>query len=553
VFYKDLNWMDEIKKHALFFLMIIVFFLLLVRNMGIYPLVFADEYGYSLYSRILPFKDAPLPNYLYFAIFKKMNYCGDGFLGCARMLNSFFYVAATPFIYSIARQVCTKNAACFIALLALLSPVNSYTAYFMPESTYYMTFWIFAWFVLRLDAESSVSSWCLAGIILGIVSLIKPHGLLLIPAILLYIFYIKKQNNKPWMRQTFLSASCFIAFTLLIKFFVGYMLAGKSGITLFGVTYTSMADSATSDKKHYMELLSLALINMKGHLLVIFAIFSVSIAAACSMLGNVGANIKPAQKIAFFTLMILFTLIVAIGFFAASTVNYGPYESIYRISMRYYNFVFPLMFIIAASQFSMEPTNIGNVKYRVIIGFIVGSVLIYAVLNRFGAYVPSYIDCPELAVFLDNPVLFKSLALLSLSSLMLWIYAPRKGAKLFIYVMMPIFIVYSMYYIHQQFRKSIEPTVFDKAGIFTRLYVPVQERSKVLIVGTHLAGLYRSLFYLDNAKASCEGIPAESKYDFSKTPKDKEWVLVIGDYVPKNNTFAQVAMDGYTLVHVKHG
>lgn len=550
VSYKNLSWTDGIKKYFLVLSMLTVFFILLIRNFGIYPVVFADEYGYSLYSRIFSLKDSPLPDYLYLAIFKKTNYCGDGFLGCARILNNFFYVAATPFIYSIAKQVCTKNVASFIALLALLSPVNSYTAYFMPESTYYFAFWMFAWFILTLNAESRTSLWCLAGGLLGILSLIKPHGLLLFPASMLYVFYVKKQTEKPWIWQALISTSFFIVFALIIKFFVGYLFAGKSGITLFGVTYTSIADSATSGTKHYIELLSLALINIKGHMLVIFAIFGTSIAIALSILGSSGTEIKPAQKIAFFALAILFTLIPLIGLFAASIVDHGPYESIGRLSMRYYNFVFPLLLIIAASQFSIRLTNIR--KYKVVIAFIIGSVLVYGVLGRFTGYVPSYIDCPEFAVLLDNPALFNTLAILSLLALILWVYTPQLGAKLFMYIMMPIFVAYSMYYIHFQFRNNINPTVFDKAGIFTRLYVPVQERSKVLIVGTQLAGLYRSLFYLDNSQASCEGIPAGGKYDFSKIPKDKEWILVIGNDVPRNNKFTQVAMDGYMLMHVSH-
>ncbi len=545
--YKNLKWIDEIKKHFLFLFMIAVFFMLLFRNFGMYPVVFADEYGYSLYSRILSFKDEAFPNYLYFIIFKETNYCGDGFLGCARILNSLFYVSAAPFIYSIARQVCTKKTACFIVLLALLSPVNSYTAYYMPESFYYFVFWMFTWFVLRLDATSKTRSWCLAGVLLGMVSLVKPHGLLLFPMAILYIFYIKRQYDKPWIGQAWISISFFIASALLVKFFVGYIVAGKSGLTFFGVTYTSMAASATSNMKHYMDLLSLALINIKGHVLVIVILFGVSIAAALSSLKHDGEIIF-SQKISCYTLGLLFTLIPLIGLFAASTVNYGPYESIGRLSIRYYNFAFPLLFIVAASQFSISPQT-GSIKYRVVLAFIMGAILIYAVLSRFRFYVPSYVDGPELASLLDARVLYYGMGILSLSALMLWIYAPSKGAKLFLYYMMPIFIIYSTYYIHQQFRRNLEPTVFDKAGMFTRFYLPSEERSKVLIVGTHMAGLYRSLFYLDNAKASCETIAEQGKYDFSKTPKDKEWVLVIGNDAP-NTKFTQIAMGGYTLVHV---
>ena len=138
----------EIKTNFLFLAAIAIFVALLFRNSGLYPVV-ADEAIYSKLSRLQPLADATIPGYLYLAIYRLTSICGDEFLGCARILNAIFFVAATPFIYLAARQVCTKTVASIVALLALLGPINSYTAYFMPEAPYFFSFWLLTWFILR--------------------------------------------------------------------------------------------------------------------------------------------------------------------------------------------------------------------------------------------------------------------------------------------------------------------------------------------------------------------------------------------------------------------
>jgi phosphoglycerol transferase len=74
-----------IKNNWLIFAAVAVFLVLLFRNCGIYPLVFADEYSYSKFSRPLPLADSMISDYVYMAIYRLTNACGDGFLDCARI------------------------------------------------------------------------------------------------------------------------------------------------------------------------------------------------------------------------------------------------------------------------------------------------------------------------------------------------------------------------------------------------------------------------------------------------------------------------------------
>ena len=94
--------------------------LLVIRNASLYPSVFADEYYYSRFSRLVSFSQANVPNYLYFSLYRLTNQCGDGFLQCARLLNVVFLLASVPLIYRVARCYSTRLHSVLMVVFALL-------------------------------------------------------------------------------------------------------------------------------------------------------------------------------------------------------------------------------------------------------------------------------------------------------------------------------------------------------------------------------------------------------------------------------------------------
>lgn len=548
-----LNSSSEIERNFLIFAVTVVFLALLFRNYGIYPVVFADEYIYSKFSRLLPLSDSTIPGYLYLGIYKITNICGDGFLDCARILNTLFFVAAAPFIYLTARRVCTGSVASIIAFLALLGPSNSYTAYYMPEALYFFSFWLLTWFILQLDNSSDSSSWCLSGMLLGLSALVKPHSLFFLPAIVIYIVYVGRKTQGEWTVQALRNAGCFIVVAFLTKLLIGYFLAGRNGITIFGPMYTSVANSTTSDYQRYLELIKISIGILKGHALTISLLFGMPIAFAINSVFNTisstKAEIKTDQKITLYTLVVLGSLILVTSLFTASVANSGPYETAARLHMRYYNFALPLLLVIAASQLSLESTN-SSLRWRAVAAFPIGLAILYAAYTHLMSYTPSFIDSPELRGFTSRSTVFYILSGLSFSALALWVYIARAGAKIFVYVFMPLSVLFSTIYINQDLRQRIIPDDYDKAGIFVKQYLASEELSKLVIVGSDPAGLFRSLFYLDNAQASLETIPEGVSYELSKIPAGKEWVLVVGDHSLPEEMLFQLPVNGFTLARV---
>src|ERR1700730_18838342 len=78
-----------------------VLIFLTIRNCGLFPSVFVDEWTYSEFSRLAPRSQAPGPSYLFFFLFGTTRSFGEGFLQCARIYNACFFAAALIFIYAV--------------------------------------------------------------------------------------------------------------------------------------------------------------------------------------------------------------------------------------------------------------------------------------------------------------------------------------------------------------------------------------------------------------------------------------------------------------------
>lgn len=530
-----------------------VTYLLVLRTQGLYPSVFADEYTYSKLARLVPFSEAIAPDYLYFAIYRLTSICGDGFLGCARILNIAFFVSAAPFIYLLGRKLAGEKTALLISVLSILGPLNIYTAYFMPEALYFFSFWVFTWFLLNIKQKHGIWHWILIGVFFGLLTLIKPHALFLMPALAIYFLIIHRQQiGRGSNTKFFKYCVVFFASSIATKLVIGYIFAGISGVTLFGPTYTSHASTSIENSNRYFALARAAFINIHGHLLGLAVLFSVPISHLLLSSKNFfrrQLNQSIASNTVLYASLVFFVLLAVTAVFTASVSTLGPYETDTRLHMRYYNFAFPLLFLIAVSQLSPE-SSATRLRSRIIVAFPLGLAILYVIKTRMAPYTPSIIDSPELRGFILQLTVFYVLSGISILALALWVYKARVGAKAFVYLFLPLAIISSTFYTNNELRYRRFPNVFDNAGMFTKSVLSNEELSKVVVVSSNPAGLFRALFYLDNPKASRMRLPRGRQYDLSKLPADKEWLLVIGDHSLPEKQFFQLPNNGFSLVRV---
>src|SRR5471032_2662128 len=350
--------------------LLLVFLYLVWRSKGAYPAVFADEWLYSSQARLLPFKDATLPSYLYLGVFHLTSACGAGFLDCARLFNSAFLVLAAPFLYQIARLVSSKPVAGALVLLSLLAPVNSYTSYFMPEAMYYCGFAIFSWAVLTLRDGAPWRYGLLCGSVLGLMSLVKIHALFLLPALLAFMLYLcgGAAPARRWRALASMSV-CAVLAMVLTKSALAYLIAGPDGLNFLGSFYGGHARNSGGSAAMLLKLVGPALVSLRGHLLALLLLFAVPIAGIVlnrlqpRAVAEAGARGRDLAAIEVYALLMLGAAVVMTVAFTASVADAGP-DELMRLHLRYYDFVFPLLLIGAAAPLGMPPRRAGRPSNR---------------------------------------------------------------------------------------------------------------------------------------------------------------------------------------------
>ena len=531
-------------------IMVVCFIYLLVRNFGLFLSV-PDEWEYSEAARLLPLRAAGFPSYLYLWIFRVTNFCGSGFLECARLINGIFFVCAAPFIYIFARKMGTRFTALFITFLVMFSPINTYTAYFMPESFYFLLFWIFSWCALwSMEVRPSFYGGVL-GIVLGLMGLVKVHAIFLTPVVITFIMFrcLFSGVENP-IRRIVTTLTAFLCAAILVRFGLGYLLAGRAGLNMFGALYGSIATSAV-DSSHYMHLALEAGVSLEGHIMALASLFAMPLAAMFYIRartpGKADLDMK-SRDIKLFTFLVLACLLVVTTVFTAKAAGSNAYETIARLHMRYYNFALPLLLIVAAEW--LGRTRAQRALYRVLPPVIaVGILSIFAIIGLLHSYTPGIVDSPELRGLTTNYTIFSGIALAGLLALAAWVFDARIGAKIFIFIVFPLFVIFSSYYTNVELRQRMVLDSYAEAGIIAKQYIG-QHPQPIITVGADASSLYRTMFYLDNASATSLVVPEGGQIAASNIPADARWLLVVGDQALPKGARQKIGFGGFVLARV---
>lgn len=529
---------------------------LLARNTGLNPRVFADEWHYSNFARLTPLRDAQLPSYLYFGLFRLSSTCGAGFLECARLLNLAAFIGSAPFIYLVARQVCAARPALLVTALSLLAPVNGYTAYFMPEATYFFCFWLFAWSVLRFHKDSNWRTLVASGAILGLGAMVKMHALFLLPSYCAFIAYAAwvhraKAGRLDWIATALYWIVAAVTTAAAVRMGIGYLIAGKSGLSLIGTLYGSQA--AHSDASHpSLAMLAHAVNNLRGHVLALSLLFSVPLASLGMHFLNAPASAQiptESRYIAVFTTLMLLALLVVTALFTASVVGQNASETDARLHLRYYDFLFPLLLIWCASQ--LRSASPARKKWPLALPMAALMVYAWRVLTRY--YIPSLVDCPEFDGLAYRPDIFAALSTLSLLVLLAWWRDSRLGMRLFLFVFMPVYTVTATLHLNKEFRRLLVADVYVQAGQLAHLYLQPADQERLTIVAPDGAGLYKTRFFVDNRASDILMLPEGSTVRLVDLDKKTRWLMLIGDYKISSLTASRVEQRGYSLLQILPG
>jgi phosphoglycerol transferase len=513
---------------------------LVFRSIGVQPVVLADEYLYSKFSRLVPFAAATIPSYAYFGIFRLTSACGSGFLDCARVLNVAMFVAAVPFVLAVARDVLPRRTALVVALATLAGPANSYTAYFMPDATYWLGFWAFTWYLLRLRDTNALGPWCMAGVLHGVAALVKPHALLFLPAVVVYAVIAASRTHERRLGRPLQCALALVIASLATKLAVGYAIAGASGLTLFGTLYGGIARSNMASQ--YGRLIALAVPVAIRHALIVMALFAVPVAAAVASLARPAASrrtLDDGSRVALYALLVIANLIATTALFSAATDNAS------RIHLRYYDFAFPLLLMVGAAATDMD--TIPRRAWRALVATVPAAAIVWITAAGLHGMRGNLVDCPEWAGLQAHPAWLAIVGVLGLVALVAWVATPRNGARLYTFVVVPLAVVVATVTINTALRQRLVPDAYDRAGQFARLYLPDGARGEVVVVGSQQGEIYRALFHLDSPGADFKIIADGAAYDTANAPEDRRWALVVGDHPLLGDPPFALPMQGFVL------
>ncbi|WP_208279253.1 DUF7024 domain-containing protein [Massilia oculi] len=532
----------------------ILFAWLLQRSLGLYPGIFADEWYYSKMARLMPLGEAIVPSYLYLWLFGFTSSCGTGFLDCVRIGNALLLVGAAPFLYLIACRVMRPALAAVVSLMCLLAPFNLFSAMFMPETAYYFGFAVLSWLLLTRVHWHPAALAAGAGLVLGMMSLVKVHALFLLPAVSLFLLgagWLQAPGTR-WLRDGLAGALLAVGAAFAVKLGLGYLLAGEPALGILGSFYGHTASANAG--KSLATLASAAFINGRGHLMALALLLPLPMAIL--LLLAIGRRTRQAlpPALARLALYALLTLGASAGvtvMFTASLAGITPLE-VLRLHLRYYSFTFPLLFILAAAAIDAHAALGSERRLRLLAALLVGSAVVAAKF-MLPLYVITDIDAPELAAI--GVAHWTGWAIVALDLLVLgaWAAGSRLAAPLFLFLALPAMLALGIHATSHYFDRLRAGWPADRGGIAARDHVPRDERKLITVVSDSVMDVMRAQLHIDDKDTGMlvldDGAPIEPYH----LPARRRWLLAMGEHTLPDGLAPVLTGDGYRLFRLAEG
>ncbi len=537
----DFNYRSNIASHALFLAVLATIFVFLVaRSWYMFPSVFPDEYVHSRASRLLDLNRAEIPGYLFYLVYSFTGAFGDHFLQAARFINVSFFISGSYIVFLISKKITGTTIAAIIGVVTALSPMNTYTTYFMPESMFFFVFWIMIYLLMRHDNGDNpkvyAKNWALIGLALGALSLVKPHALFIYPVLLLYgIFFHGLRKN------TFLGLLSFTAVAALFKFGFGFLSAGMSGLTLFGSMYTDHARAVALDPGLMLSAARSISINLLGNFFLVVTILGLGFLLLLVIGGGkVGNHIERQTRT--LAAALLLVLIPMVAVFSTSVALYDINLD-NRLYLRYYNYVFPLLYILVGARLHTIEDSPANFSRTMLAApFVIFSMVpaYYYTLNKFFfPYKLFLTDSPELYLLQLNPIVLFLSSIVNVIVLFMWIYRESFGLKTYIYLFLPIFIFGTFLNSFDALKKRYEPLPQDILGSEFRSRIPWSDHNQITIIGQNRLITNHAALY--SMSADTRQILADNKQQLDSLGSDitSKWI-VFTDSIPAPDHYVYI-------------
>jgi phosphoglycerol transferase len=526
---------------------VLSFWFLTARIVGVQVSVLADEYLYLLDSHYNGLSEAKYPNYLFQWIYSSTKMCGAEFYSCARSINAFFVIFGAVFIYLLAKHIGrSKLLAGLAAVAAILGSYGTYTAYFMPEAIFNGLMMVFFWAIIRFGKTDDLLAWAAIGSSLGIASLAKPHGLFVVPAVVIFIALWTRATKDKWLIPALLRNFVFVASVVGAKFLFGYLLAGERALSLFGMygTLESVAQTATTTITSSSEGGTSVFFTAWGQVLMVTMILGLSLPVAIhGLILSLKRDAVVAEQVRLRSLMglLLLSLMPAIAIFE-SWQNLGVW-----MHTRYYTYLIPLAVVALLETLRPQDQKLWPWAKYTVAGVFIG----LAGVNLVTAAAPfssNWIDAPDFTVHIGNLALSSLAIVITIIAALIWPWLNKSaiGIALVVSCSMSMFSGQSIAnFLKTNFGQEMG---YENIARVLSEFIPQNETDRTVIYGQNEV-LQRTVF---SARSGSIEIRPESQSGLNIAEIDpaKAWLVTVGDAVLKgigNPTIVGLGFNMYSL------
>jgi hypothetical protein len=375
------------------------------------PLVIGDEYYYrsqaihaeSLDKQMARVPQQVMPNLFYMRAVGGLDSAdGRGYI-VAKIFNVICYMLTSVFIFLVGRRITkSDNLALICSVIALFFPDSQYTTYYTPESFYRLGFWVILYLVIGTQSSFSYVRSLFLGAVAALVYYIKPHALFLLLAICSTEAWLIVRTKGLQLRELVATVIPTIAGFGVLLALIGALSRASAGAGALGGYYDQILHFFSDSPSNFWELLSLIAQTIGWHicaLIFVGGILVVELVRLGVTVANTDSDDFARKRFYVFILVFLVSIIAVTGKITLDQQAFG------RINMRYYNFVFPALLMIA-----FDPKRVSyTFAYRAGLGLLwlaIIAFMLFTAKSLAPLGVPWIADAPELSL-LEAPIALK--------------------------------------------------------------------------------------------------------------------------------------------------
>lgn len=383
------------------------------------PVLMQDELVYSQQVLSGNGEGADFPNYLHNFLFSLTNQCGPLFYQCAKLGNLVLTVLTALAVYWVSVRVLPRWKASLASLLALVSSSTTFASMFMPESLYILLS-VLSMVLVWIAVHDYRYLW-LAGLVLALATLTKPHALILVLCLTAYVvtYPALKQKKFSGFAPAWKFGMILIGSFTVSRIALGLWLAGVPGLDLIGPKYgrflerilsepvletpSSLLASATAVISATES--SMGFFNVFIAHIFVFIVFSAALflVPALAIYGRITqpelrhAETHDLSDLFALTTYVLVPFAIAIAAFGALLTMTGDDHSV-RFMTRYFDFVFLFAPIFWLAIDGSRPWP-SNMRATIAIASLIAVTLLALTPTVSG---PGLIDSPSLFSLLSQ-------------------------------------------------------------------------------------------------------------------------------------------------------